>query len=113
MRIPSFSKKELQQFFAIARPALKVAGLIFLYVPRQHDNARILIITSKKVGSSPERNQLRRRLKELFRTNNGFDQQYDFVVITHKKAISYSFDELNTFLQTALKNTTATTDHDK
>lgn len=113
MRISSFSKKELQQFFAIARPALKVAGLTFLYVPRQRDNARILIITSKKVGSSPERNQLRRRLKELFRTNNGFDQSYDFVVITHKKAISYSFDELNTFLQTALKNTLATTDHDK
>lgn len=111
MQISSFSKKELDHFFKIARPALKVAGLTFLYAPRIHKSARILIITSRKVGSAPERNKLRRRLKELFRTLNGCNLAYDYVVIAQKTAIKHSFNELKVFLEKAIENTSAVDKH--
>jgi ribonuclease P protein component len=111
MQITSFSKKELDHFFEIARPALKVAGLTFLYASRIHKNARILIITSKKVGSAPERNKIRRRLKELFHKNNGQKLLYDLVIITQKVAITYSFDELKLFLEKAIKNIIVKNNH--
>jgi ribonuclease P protein component len=45
------------------------------------------------VGTAPERNKVRRRLKAIFYEEKLFDQGYDCVVIVKKPGVLLTFDQ--------------------
>lgn len=85
---------EVRKLFDTGRSAFKNSGMTVLYAPRSKDFGRILVITSRKVGSAPERNLVRRRLKALFYEEEWYTLPYDFVFIIRATAVGYSFEKL-------------------
>lgn len=59
---------------------------------------------TKKVGNAPERNRIRRRLREVARTcAERFAPQHDYVLIGRREALSLRFDVLVIELDAALR----------
>jgi ribonuclease P protein component len=57
---------------------------------------RLGLSVSKKVGTAVKRNQVRRRLKEIFRaTARRLSDDLDFVISARPLAAAASFEELN------------------
>lgn len=92
--LSQFSTAEVQHLFAAGRLAFKNSGMTVLYAPRNKDFGRILVITSRKVGNSPTRNLIRRRLKALFYESTWYQLPYDFVFIIRTPATHYSYQKL-------------------
>jgi len=92
--ITKFTKKEIDLFFANARRILKHPAFTILLASAQKDFGRILIITSRKVGTAPVRNKIRRRIKSIFYEAKLFELPFDCAVIVRSQAKALSFDEL-------------------
>lgn len=106
-KITTFTKKEVDSAFKKARRMLKKPGLTILVAPAQKEFGRVLIIASKKVGSAPERNLLRRRLKSIFYEEKLYEKPFDCIIITNKLAVPLSFTELKSLLLQAYSNISA------
>lgn len=89
-----FNKREIAQLFRTARRVARNSSFDLLAAPRKHDFSRILIVTSSAVGTAPERNLFRRRIKEIFYTNKLYEKRYDYIIIAKKEAIAFDFDQL-------------------
>ncbi len=92
--LSQWSTAEVRHLFETGRSAFKNAGMTVLYAPRVKEYGRILVVTSRKVGSSPERNLVRRRLKALFHEEQWYTLPYDFVFIMRTAATRYTFQQL-------------------
>jgi ribonuclease P protein component len=101
-KISKFTKREVDHLFQHARRIVKMPACTILGAPRQKDFARILIITSRKVGNAPERNLIRRRIKSIFYEEKLYSRELDCVVIVHKEMIKLSFDQVKNLLTAAL-----------
>jgi ribonuclease P protein component len=55
---------------------------------------RILIILPKKIGNSPFRNLIKRRIRAIFFNRKIYTLKYDFVFIAQKGIDKLSFNEL-------------------
>lgn len=97
-KISKFLEKEVSLLFKKARRTLHVPGLTILCHPEAKEWGRILVITSRKVGSAPERNLIRRRLKAIYYQEKLFEYHIDCIVIVKPSAKTLSFDELKTLL---------------
>jgi len=97
-----FTQREIDAFFKTAHRVLRHSGLVILAAPAQRDFGRILVITSRKVGSAPVRNKIRRRLKALFYQNNYYNHKRDYVVIVRKEGTELPFDQLRDLLARAI-----------
>jgi ribonuclease P protein component len=66
---------------------------------------RVGFTVSKKVGNAPERNRVRRRLRELVRRDGAplMRPQCDYVLVGRKAALSRRFDVLRDDLASALR----------
>lgn len=60
---------------------------------------RILIITPKKIGSAPQRNLLKRRLKSIFYEEKYYQQGYTLAFFCKKESVKRTFAELKALLQ--------------
>lgn len=92
--LSQYSTFEVRNVFATGRLAFKNSGMTVLYATRVKDFGRILVVTSRKVGNSPARNRIRRRLKALFYEEQWHLLPYDFVFIIRTPATEYSFEKL-------------------
>lgn len=104
--ITKFDSQEAKKFFKKAKIRKKIEGLEILIAPRSFDYGRILIITPRRSGNSPERNKIRRRLKHIFYENEIYEKPFDFVIIVSKNAISLNFDQLKEILINSLNDAT-------
>lgn len=75
--LSSFTAKEIEQFFRSVTFSYKSADLKFMFAPAQKTNARILLVVPKYFGNAPKRNQLKRRLKSIFISNQLFKHSFD------------------------------------
>lgn len=103
---PEYSKKkftqhEIRQLITSAKRVIRTSGLDVLLAPTDKDMGRLLMITSRKVGSAVERNLVRRRLKAIYYEQNLSLKKYDCVVIAKKAAVSYSYASLQKLLLAA------------
>jgi len=92
--ITRFTRSEVEQLFAQAKPALRSTAFGLLRAPRQKEFGRVLIVTSRKVGNAPERNKIRRRLRSIFYEEKVFELLYDWIVLVKKNAVKLEFEEL-------------------
>lgn len=97
-RISKFTKSEVDYLFQHARRVVRNQVCTILVAPRQKDFARVLIVTSRKIGNAPERNLMRRRIKTIFYEEKLFTCGFDWVIIVHKKMVEFPFDQLKSLL---------------
>ena len=106
MRRPSqpaaFTKKEIAQLFKTAKRAVQHPGLTILCAPKTKDYGRLLVVTPAKIGSAPERNRIRRRLKALFYEHKLFEHGLDCIIIIKKEGINLGIHQLKELLFKAL-----------
>ena len=71
-------------------------GMLVLYArPNRLGVNRVGITTGKKLGHAVVRNRARRRLREVYRLNEGkFKPGYDIVVVARHKCITADFRKL-------------------
>jgi ribonuclease P protein component len=101
-KISKFTKKEIDYLFQHARRVIRNQFCTILVAPRQkEDFGRVLIVASREVGTAPERNLIRRRIKSIFYEEKLFTLDFDCVVIAYKKMVSLSFDQLKNILTDA------------
>lgn len=92
--ITSFSSKEISNLLKSARIATRHPGLDIRVAASSAAYARVLVITPRKMGTAPERNKIRRRIKAIFYTNKLFDNKKDVIVYCKKGCSEISFNEL-------------------
>ncbi len=101
--LSAFTQKEIKAIFKSAKRAYKGPGLDILLVPAYRQYGRILVITPRKVGTAPERNRIRRRLKAIFYQEQLYNHKLDCFVIIKKPGIHFDYDELKSKLSSILK----------
>ena len=90
----SLNQKEIRKLFKEARRVLKHPCLDILIAPSSSEQGRLLVVTPGRIGTAPERNKIRRRLKALFYEENRHEHPYDLVLFIKKEALALSYDEL-------------------
>lgn len=98
----SFTKKEIEKLYKGAKFRTEWFDVIFS--PKNKDFARILIVTSKKIGNAPKRNKLKRRIRSIFFEEKLFNSGSDCIFIAKKLAINLTFKELKDLLISIYKN---------
>jgi len=101
-KISSFKKSEISELFKRARVAIRCSGIRILTAQSKNKAGRILIVTPRTCGNSPQRNLFRRRIKAIFRENNLATHSKDFVIIVDKRGIATPFDKLRRLLLCAI-----------
>jgi ribonuclease P protein component len=101
-----FSKREVDLIFKTINFRYSSRNLLFLRAPRLYNYGRILVIASKKVGTAPQRNRIKRQLKALFYENKFFLLPFDIVVLVRPYACLLTFIQLQHALTQALKKPT-------
>ena len=92
--LTSFSQSEVLALFKEARLCIRAYGLKVLVAPAHKEFGRILIVTPKKSGNSPERHRIKRRLREIFYKEKIFDRKKDYIVLVSKDGIETSSKKL-------------------
>jgi ribonuclease P protein component len=85
------------EFARLKREGTSTAGryLVFSVLAHGQGPTRVGFITTRRIGNAVERNLLRRRLRELFRTQaHTFREGMWLVVIARHRAAQASFAEL-------------------
>lgn len=84
----------------------QACGLLVLYArPNRTGKNRVGITVSKKLGKAHVRNRIRRRLREVYRLNEGlFCPGWDIVVVARSGAVNADFQKLTkSYLSLAAK----------
>lgn len=84
-------KKEFQNIFQFG---IKLRDSYFIIY--RHNNSfhfsRIAIVTSRKFGNAVNRNRMKRRIREIYRTNKmEFSEGNDYIIIPTRKAKKISY----------------------
>jgi ribonuclease P protein component len=99
--ITSFTKNEIHSLFNRAHSFLKKEGLDIRLAPKNQDNAKILLVVSRKTGNSPQRNLLKRRIKAIFYEDQFFKREFDWIIVTRAQACALSFSQIKVLMLTA------------
>ena len=80
-------------------------GLLVLYARKNRtDTNRVGITVSKKLGKAHVRNRARRRIREVYRLNEGqFQPGWDIVIVARSRAVEAPFEKLTASLLTLAK----------
>lgn len=94
----SLTKKEIQTIFKLGKRVLRSEGLDIIVHPGLTASGRVLVVTSRKIGSAPWRNKARRRIKAIFFTQQLYKAGIDCIVIMKKPGLAYSYQQLEQLL---------------
>ncbi len=93
-QISRFTEQEIKKLLAHARRTYRSPEMDVLIAPACLDFGRILVITPARIGTAPERNTFRRRIKAIFYEEELFNLKVDCAVIAKLKASTLDFDAL-------------------
>ena len=92
--LSKFNTNEVKAAFKNVKYSKHIGGLKFLLSPHSSDFGKILVIAPKKIGNSPKRNLLRRRIKSIFYENKLYISKYNWIVLTSRESTKTSFEQL-------------------
>lgn len=102
-----FSRGQVRDLFKRSLRIVRHQAFDFLCAPALQGTGHLVVVTARSVGSAPERNLIRRRLKSLFHTQKYDLEKIDWIVIAHYPAVQLSFSEIEALFayahKTALK----------
>lgn len=101
-QISKFKQKEIDLLFKTTQAAYKSKELTILSAPCTLSFARVLLITSRKVGNAPQRNLLRRWGRSIFYEDKLFEKNRDCVVIFKSPAKNLTFEQFKKILNTSV-----------
>lgn len=101
--ISHFKKSEITALLKTAQRVLQHPGLDILLARHTKKKGRILVITPRYIGTAPQRNTIRRRLKAIFYEEKLFNHNRDCIIIIRKNGLTLSFDNLKTLLKQAFE----------
>lgn len=90
----SFSKKEVNIIFNENPRRVKTDWFDLILALKNEDLAKILIVTSRKIGNAPKRNKIRRQLKAIFYEEKLFNGKFNCILIAKKSIFNLSFIQL-------------------
>ncbi|KKQ33197.1 MAG: hypothetical protein US49_C0002G0092 [candidate division TM6 bacterium GW2011_GWF2_37_49] len=98
-----FSQKEISTFIGKSKFKAHIRGLRLMQVIRDANDVepihgKLLIITPRTCGKANLRNQLRRRLKDIFYKEQLYQYPEISTIIASRSAMLHTFDELKSFL---------------
>ncbi len=100
----SFSLKEVDFLF---KRSCRIASSEFFDVKRaplsRSGSGRVLLVIPRKVGSAPQRNRIRRQIKQIFFCQKLFNAPYDWIIFIKQPINQLSFAELSIQLQQIMK----------
>ncbi len=75
-------------------------GYFILYYKKNHEfpNFRFALSVPKKFGNAVQRNQMKRRIREIVKVQS-FQNDYDFFVVVKPKANELEFGEIKNLLE--------------
>lgn len=97
-RLTIWPKLEIDRLFKQARRVYRGEGLDIAVAPKSAEYARLLIIIPKKVGSAPERNRIRRRIKAIFYEHQLYHQSRDYIFFIKPPAVALDFEQLKSII---------------
>jgi ribonuclease P protein component len=101
--ITQFSETEIKELFRCARTVFKQIGLEIRRAPTKSEFGRILIVIPRLVGSAPQRNLIRRRIKALFYQGKLYEKKQDLIVLVRKGATKLSYQELKQIIESVFE----------
>jgi ribonuclease P protein component len=90
--ISRFDKREIETLFSIAKKTAYSLMWDIRFAKAETQPGRILIIASKKVGTAPQRNKIKRQIKSIFYEEKLYQLGYTFICIVKRPLIEKSFD---------------------
>ena len=100
--ITSFTEREIRSVFFRARTVFKAPEMEIRTAPATGPFGRILIVLPRTVGTAPERNLIKRRIKAIFYQSKLYEQNKDVIVLVRKHAQKFSFADLEQLLTAAV-----------
>ncbi|MCS7250261.1 MAG: ribonuclease P protein component [candidate division WOR-3 bacterium] len=95
-------KKEIEELKKKGK-AVGNEYLTIIYLPKE--KRKVLFSCEKSIKKAVKRNKLRRRLREIYRTNKEcFKENYYFWIIGKERALELSYNELKEKVLTLMKN---------
>ena len=92
-RITQWSQKDITTLFRASQYVLRHPGIDIKKAPKTSDIGRVLIVIPRKVGTAPQRNLIRRRIKAVFYENRLFDYPYDWLFFIKPAACALAFSD--------------------
>jgi ribonuclease P protein component len=97
-RFTSWSVKDIQHFRQQAYTIASYPELVIKRAPASQPVGRALLVIPRDVGTAPERNLLRRRLKAIIYEHELYKKGYDWLIYVRPSAKQLSFQQLVTLL---------------
>jgi ribonuclease P protein component len=101
------AQKDFERVFRFGKKIAHAAILVYIY---QHlgdiQPRRIGLVTSRKLGIAINRNRLKRRLREIFRTNkNLFPGLADIIFVPRPAVMKLNYKQLKTLILSLVSKT--------
>ena len=98
--LTSFSLAEIKQLIYQGRPIYKSTCLDVKALQTGRPLSKILVITPRKIGSAPQRNLIKRRLRSLFYEERLYTCGYNLAFFCKKGSADLSFSDIKKVLLT-------------
>jgi len=106
-RATSWTDDQLRHFFSRSRRFLSNTALDIKLAPQASSSGHLLVVTPKKMGSAPQRNLFRRRVKAIFYEQKLGQVGFDIAIYAKPAAVHMSFVELKAAILGALQQAQA------
>jgi ribonuclease P protein component len=103
-QISLFKAKEIPLLFKKSRLVLRHPGLDIYVAKTTTLPGRVLTVTPKKVGTAPQRNRARRRIKALFYEEKLYLLPYTVIIVCRKGIDNISFEQLKSLITTTIRS---------
>jgi ribonuclease P protein component len=102
--ISIFTPAEVRKLFAKAQPVSRNPYFDIKIAPAQTEIGRILIVVPRKVGTAPQRNLIKRRIKAIFYREKLFELKKDVLVFIKPGAHTLTFQDMKERLVKVIKS---------
>ncbi len=94
---PNARLRKTREFENVFENGLKIVkqSIVVFYLLNDEEESRLGVVASRKTGKAHVRNRIKRRMRELFRTNRHImSSSMDIVVIARRTITKHSFNQI-------------------
>ena len=96
--ITLWKRKEIINLFRKARRIYQHEELDISITPHTEELSKVLIVVPSRVGTAPQRNKIRRRIKSIFYENKLYKEGYHWIFFVKPSATKLTFAQLHAII---------------